>query len=332
MPVQHSSSATLAGRLGWLRIRHLHLLDRIQALGSLSAAAGAIGVSQPAATLLLRELEDAFGVPLVERMRTGGQLNAAGIQVHERLRVALNALMAAKAAAVAAPAPPLVRIGMLPLVGIELLPSVVSRLEKSGDLPRIDVQLGTVGSLTKMLSDGLVDCLVSSLDDEIAPAQVGRFRTTPLWNEGLAIIAALGHPLLSRPSLGLTELHNETWILTPQGSRNRRLLDSFFTRAGLESPPSHIETNSFHICVELAARSRLLTAVPESALQAYTDRVCQLPVRTDIPSGWLSFITLKEIQPPAAVLTLEAAFRASAKEVGRQDRSLRAGKARTGDG
>lgn len=83
---------THPARINRLQIRHLHLLDLIEKHGSLSAAAAGIGVSQPRATNMLHEVEDAFGCALLERSARGTKLNKAGAIALERLRIALGAL------------------------------------------------------------------------------------------------------------------------------------------------------------------------------------------------------------------------------------------------
>ena len=50
-----------------LKPRHLRLLADIARLGSLTRVAAAAGISQPAVTKALAELEDIFGAPLFER-------------------------------------------------------------------------------------------------------------------------------------------------------------------------------------------------------------------------------------------------------------------------
>ena len=63
-----TSPAVLRNRL---KLRQLNLLAAIGELGSLHKAADKIGVSQPAATRLLHELEALFCVPLFERTNRG---------------------------------------------------------------------------------------------------------------------------------------------------------------------------------------------------------------------------------------------------------------------
>ncbi|MBX5156019.1 MULTISPECIES: choline sulfate utilization transcriptional regulator [unclassified Rhizobium] len=71
--------------LGWMRI-----FVEVARLGSFSAAAGALGLTQPAVSYQIRRLEEQFGVNLLRRQHRGVELTAAG----ERLFV-----VAAKAVA-----------------------------------------------------------------------------------------------------------------------------------------------------------------------------------------------------------------------------------------
>ncbi|MBU1359626.1 MAG: LysR family transcriptional regulator, partial [Gammaproteobacteria bacterium] len=59
----------LALNLRRLRLRHLEILLAVERHGSLTATAEALGVSQPAVSQWLAEIESALGVPLFVRGR-----------------------------------------------------------------------------------------------------------------------------------------------------------------------------------------------------------------------------------------------------------------------
>ena len=61
-----------------IRIRHLRCFLETARLGSLSAAADAMNVSQPAASKTIRELEEVLGKPLFDRSHRRLSLTAAG--------------------------------------------------------------------------------------------------------------------------------------------------------------------------------------------------------------------------------------------------------------
>lgn len=64
--------------LNRVRLRQLALLLALQEQGTRSAAAREMGMSQPAATKMLRELESALGYRLFERVARGLESTAAG--------------------------------------------------------------------------------------------------------------------------------------------------------------------------------------------------------------------------------------------------------------
>jgi LysR family transcriptional regulator, regulator for genes of the gallate degradation pathway len=75
-----------------LNLRHLHAFREVAALGSISAAARSVHLTQPAVTQAIGQIEDYFGARLFTRRSTGMQLTAAGEICAERIDRALRAL------------------------------------------------------------------------------------------------------------------------------------------------------------------------------------------------------------------------------------------------
>src|SRR6266498_1403462 len=67
--------------LNRLRMRQIALILAVDDKRTLRAAAGELGLTQPAATKMLHELEDALGQRLFERIGRGLALNPAGERV-----------------------------------------------------------------------------------------------------------------------------------------------------------------------------------------------------------------------------------------------------------
>ncbi|MFJ4289032.1 LysR family transcriptional regulator [Cupriavidus sp. NPDC089707] len=308
-----------SNRIDRLRIRHLRLLDLVARSGSLTAAGEALHISQPAVTKMLQELEHAFGCKLVERTTRGGRLTAAGERALERLRVVLGAIDAAGEALQARPEVPLVRLGMLPLVGVDVLPRVVALLRGQGTLPRLAVREHTVGGLTALLCNGELDCIVGRLQKEEADTLKAQVRITALRDEYLAVVCAAGHPLARRRQVALADLLDQPWILPPRGTHTRDVFEQPFLDSGQLPPVPHIESSSFHSNLAMAAASGFLTVAPSSALAAYKamSNVQEVRLRTPFASGRLVFITPAEVAMPPAVAVLKKALEAVVGEDGR---------------
>ncbi len=302
-----------AGRLDRLRLRHLRLMDLISRLGSLSAAAQALHISQPGVTKMLQEVEAAFGQTLIERTTKGGRLKAAGLNVLDRLRIALQAVGSARESLNDSPELPLIRLGVLPLVGVSALASVVTLLEAEGRLPRIQIQQGTVESLVLALHRGEVDCAVTALET-IEQAEIyHQLDITPLWKEPLVVVAGASHPVIRRKAQTLAQLRALDWVMMPHITSGRRALERMFLREGLPPPVPHIETESFHLGLSLVASSRLVMAVPYSAYLQYQPRVKRVPMKDSFTNGAVVFATLSGTLQLPAVSDLARGFQHFAK-------------------
>ena len=64
-----------------LTIRQLRALGAVHTMGSVTAAARSLNLTQPAVTLQLRNLEALAGLPLIQRTGEGMRLTDAGREV-----------------------------------------------------------------------------------------------------------------------------------------------------------------------------------------------------------------------------------------------------------
>lgn len=304
-------------RLDRLRVRHLRLLDLVARHGSLSAASAAIGMSQPGATKMLQELEQTLACKLIERSATGGKLTPAGMYALDRMRIALHSIGTMSSSMDARKELPLIRLGIIPLVGVSALLHVVDAMHSENVLPRIQIQMGTVESLIQALSEGRVDCVVGLLDDSTTSNSTRKFNVMPLWDESLVMVCAGDHPLAACKRVSLKMVHECDWILMPKGSSNRRAVERLFQQAGQVPPLPLIETESFHIALSLVAGSRMLTACPESAYRQYQSQVKILSMEKCFAPAALVFVTLAGFPSMPSVELLAQRFQNYAQSVGR---------------
>src|SRR3954447_20287443 len=75
-----------------LKLRDLDILMAVIETGSMGKAAARLGTSQPAVSKAIVELEDALGVPLVDRSRRGAQPTPYGLALGKRSVAIFNDL------------------------------------------------------------------------------------------------------------------------------------------------------------------------------------------------------------------------------------------------
>ena len=249
-----------AGWIPRLNFRHLQLLVQLQALGSISDTARAMGTTQPALSKWLKELEDEVGAALFDRHARGLTATAHGdallTHAHRmlyemgRAREQLDALQDGGARRVL--------LGAAPASITQAVPLAVAAFLRRHPGGRVDVREDTMSRLLEALDQGALDAVVGVLDD-YSPRP--GLRSEPLYREPMRILVRRGHPLAGRARLDWPDLLASEWILWPRGTNNRRRLDHAIVQAGLEPLPCRVESSSLLANATLVRESDLLCAV-----------------------------------------------------------------------
>ncbi|MCR9220974.1 MAG: LysR family transcriptional regulator [Alphaproteobacteria bacterium] len=300
-------------------IRQLRLLVAVAETGSMVRAGEAIGLSQPAVTKSIRDLETDLGAPLFERGNRGVKPTIYGETLVRHAQAALAQLAHAAEALddLATGAGGRVVVGTLLAASAWLLPRAIAELR--ADRPRVIVEVveGANDRLQPMLARGALDMVVGRLSEFRHRAGVIQ---RPLYDEEIVILARPGHPLAAARGLTLGDLIAVDWILPPGETTLRRQLEKAFFDAGLEPPRCAVESVSLPTNRRLLRETDLIGAWPHgvAADELETGRLIALPVRlTEIlgPVG----VTLRSDSPlsPSA-----EAFLLALESVGEQGRGL----------
>ncbi|GAA0259513.1 LysR family transcriptional regulator [Cryptosporangium japonicum] len=186
-----------------VELRHLRALVAIVDAGTVTAAAAALGVAQPALSRTLRQLENRVGTRLVDRDTRHLEPTPRGRALYDRARAILTAVEDALAEA-AGPRP--LRLGYSwAALGSRTTPLLRAWRATHPDVP---VEVHRVDSRTAGLEHGLVD--VALLRSE----PVG-FPGRPLYREPRLAALPDIHPLAARDVLTLDDLAAETLALIP---------------------------------------------------------------------------------------------------------------------
>ncbi|MDX3906098.1 MAG: LysR substrate-binding domain-containing protein [Pigmentiphaga sp.] len=197
-----------------LRLRHLDLLEALHATHSVHKAAARLGMTQPAASKLLAELENAFGVPLFTRSPRGITPTAYGTTLAQKAAVLLADLDGARheIEALTRGATGRVRAGVLQVVLPVLVPRALARMHAAHAGVTVMLQEGTNDLLLAALARGELDCIIGRLMQGAAQAM---FRTEVLYQEPIYVVARVGHPLARSTRVTAATLARQSWILPP---------------------------------------------------------------------------------------------------------------------
>lgn len=303
-----SPSAGLPGTFPMLKIssRQIALLNALGELGNLRKAAAAIHTTQPAASLLLQQLEERLGVQLFERLPRGMQPTLFGEVMIRYAQGALHEFEYAEAqlAELARGATGMVRIGTVMGPVPTLLTRGVLAFKTAHPKVRIALEVGTSDELLPALIRGDFDVVLGRLPDQLD----GQSLDIQLFEQGerMRIIARPQHPLVDHSGLTLTELAPLTWILHPIGSPMRRQVENALQAAQLIEPLDIIETRSILATTSMLESSEMIAVVPNDVAQHYAryGMIAILPVELPLSMANLGLMTSKARPMSAAVKAL----------------------------
>ena len=212
-------------------IRQLRAFTAIAESGTFTAAAERVHVTQAAISMQIRQLERETGVRLFVRAPRRVLLTEAGEKLLERARVILREHDAAlnELAALTGADKGRLRIGSASaMVSGDPLPQILKKLKAVHTAVETSVISGTSEDLVQRLMNGEIDAAFVSLPVEARGVQ------TELLNEDyLVAIASPRHKLAKQKVVSAYALSSEKLILGERGGNTRRLIDQFFTQAGV---------------------------------------------------------------------------------------------------
>jgi DNA-binding transcriptional LysR family regulator len=208
--------------------------------GSLRSAARRIGVSQPALTKLIRELERELATTLLVRSTTGVLATAQGKVLYDHTVAAQRELAVAveQIDQLGGRMSGALSVGAVPLAIMTLIPETLRTF--GGEFPQIQLRVIEelyIQQLTR-LRTGEVDVAVGPVPEHLP---TGEFYVEMLMPVGMVIVVRKGNPLAK--ARRLADLADAPWVYTgttPASGYARTL----FERHQLAPPPAGALVNS----------------------------------------------------------------------------------------
>ncbi len=262
-----SDSTLIPQLLNRLRMRQVALILAVGEHGTLRKASAELGMTQPAATKMIHELESALGQRLFERAGRGQKLTAAGSSVLRYFRGMRGSIesMTRELAELQLGSSGRVSVGSIMAPSPTLLTQAIIALKKAYPLLSVDVTMDTSDRLFELLREGVLDVAIGRIREE----HWADYAFTALENEELAIVVGLHHPLGSRKTVKFASLLDYPWILQPTGSPMREVLEQEFRMLQAATPKGLIETASMLMTTDLIAETDMIGVMPQSIAGSY---------------------------------------------------------------
>ena len=213
---------------------HLALFHAVAQAGGISRGAERLHVSQPAVSKQIKELEDALGIRLLERLPRGSRLTDGGkllahyVQrmavVEEETARAIEEFRGLKRGRLA--------VGASTTIGAYLLPQVFGEFHRQHPDIELRLEIANTETIQNQLMEGSIEV---GLTEGLMEAE--HLDSEVFHEDELVAIAPRGHSLLKQKRVTARELCREPFILREAGSGTRAVVERALGKRGLTVKP-----------------------------------------------------------------------------------------------
>ena len=243
------------------------LLQQIEAFvevarrGSVSRAAEALFVTQPALTARMKSLERQLGAELLVRSGRGVRLSEAGRTFLPYAQRTLEAVGEGRrlVSEVARGGAGQLALGAAPAVSTYVLPAILERFHALYPSVQLSVRTGH--------SEEVLD-LVLRQQVEIGLVRALRhhdIESVPLYEDELVLVANPKHPFAARGEIAVEEMSEERLILFDRTSSYHDLTSAFFREAGV-APRGVMELDNIDATKKMVRQGLGVALLPHTAV------------------------------------------------------------------
>jgi DNA-binding transcriptional LysR family regulator len=299
-----------------LKLAHLRLIAAIEETETVSAAAQAVNMSQPAASRMIAELEALLEAPLCERFSRGVRLTPLGQALARHARSVLLQLAQAEQefADLRAGRRGVVSLGAVTAPAIDLAAPAMKQIRAEAPAIEVNIKIDNSNVLARELLASRLDFIIARVPDDL---DARLFDTLTLGVEEALLVVRRGHPLLGRGVARIEALNAYEWVMQPRGTPIRRAVDNLFQAANAATPDRFLNTTSLFLTMMLVARSDAITPLSVEAArfacqEAAPGALAILPTDFSIVVQPYSLIALRHRALSPAAQTAYAIIRAEA--------------------
>lgn len=277
-----------------IKLRDLHVLQAAAELGSMAKAAARLGITQPAVSYAVAELEHALGVPLLDRTSQGVAPTPYGRALLARSAIAFNELRRgiSEIASLADPQTGELQIGTTPPMSA-VASAVFNHLVRRYPRMRFELSVAGTDELLQQLRRRETELVISRLSPAVQDEDL---RIETLFHDELAVICSKANRWARRENVALAELTAEPWVLPPPTGFLTQVMRSAFAAQGLALPQATVTTSSTYALGILVGHGDFLGIHPRAMLAAPEGHPLLAAVDVRLPEthGPIGLIALRD--------------------------------------
>jgi DNA-binding transcriptional LysR family regulator len=233
---------------GWATIRDLEVFKAVIEAGTATLAAAQLGISQPAVSRTLSQLEERSGRSLFVRSGPSLSPTAQGLALYEETRLIFQGLERIRALEWGrTSSSQALRIAATPTMGQCWLNAATARFQAANAGCRITLEIVPTPQILEFVADQQVDVGIASV-----PAPGSNLRKIPFRRSRYVCAMPHAHPLAKLSSVRPSDLQDVPLIAMVRRNEARATTDRIFMKASVH-PNVVIETSTAASAIEHVA-------------------------------------------------------------------------------
>jgi len=283
--------------------RRLRVLCEVARRGSFSAAADALGYTQPAISRQIATLEAEVGARLVRRVPQGAVLTDAGAMLAERAEAILASLQDAEAEvkALSGLEGGRLRLAAFASASATIVPLAVSQFRAAHPAVELVITMADPAQSLPLIRAGEVDLALSH--DPVGHER-GGFEVVPLFDDPMYVALPPEHPLAEAERLNLSAFAEEPWMLATSATcPDSRLFLRACHAAGFE-PRIAFQNDDYTAILGFVAAGVGMALLPDMVCRTIRDDVVVRELDPPPPPRPISAVLPDGYRSPAAAAML----------------------------
>jgi len=254
-------------------IAALHAFVTVAETRSFSEAALRLHLTQPAISKRIAQLETSLNCQLFDRIGRQTSLTEAGQALLPRAQRILFEMedMRRELSNLSGEVGGTLKIGTSHHIGLHRLPPVLKTFSRSFPQVNLDIQFIDSEMAFDLLMQGQLELGIVTLP----PEPHATLQTMTVWNDPLAFMVSVEHPLAAQKVVALQDLAAYSAILPSLSTFTRRIVEKLFRAEALDIEVA-ISTNYLETIKMMTSIGLGWTVLPATMLD---DDVCRLPIR-----------------------------------------------------
>ncbi len=260
-----------------INFHRLHIFHTVARMGSFTKAAAELGISQPAVSIQVRELESNLGVTLLVRIRSGVSLTDTGEVVYQYTRriFSLADEMTHSIQNITGLKSGRLTIGSSSTPGEYILPLAIGVFRQRHPQIEITLSISNTEEVIEQILNRDTDLgMVGS------PISLEGLKSFPYVTDEVIPVVSARHALTEKGDVRLDDIAKEPFIMRESGSATRHAAESYIAHLGMK----------VHIGMELGSNEAVKRA---AAAGLGIGLLSKFSIDPDVAAGYISALKVR---------------------------------------